>query len=99
MRAGSSTFVFASESTSQGTITAPAVGSNGTVSAALGSIAVGGTATVAVVVKITAKAGTALSDTATVTATTVDSNSRNNSMSYTTSGVVWLTSLARLRPS
>jgi len=38
-----------------------------------------------VVVKITAKAGTTLIDTAAVTATTADSNSRNNSMTQKTS--------------
>ena len=50
--------VFASASTSQGTVSPPAIGSTGTLSATLGSIGVGGTATVTVVVKITAKAGT-----------------------------------------
>jgi uncharacterized repeat protein (TIGR01451 family) len=77
--------VFASASTSQGTVSPPAIGSTGTLSATLGSIGLGGTATVTVVVKITAKAGTTLTDTATVTATTADSNSSNNSMTRKTS--------------
>ena len=71
--------VFASASSSQGTVTAPAVGSNGTVTVNLGSLAKGATATISVVVTVTAASGTVLTDTATVTATTQDLNSRNNS--------------------
>ena len=77
--------VFESAATSQGTVTVPARGSNGVVSAALGVIGLGATATVSVVVRVTAAAGTALTDTATVTATTADSNSSNNSSTRKTS--------------
>ena len=52
----------------QGTVTAPAVGSNGLVSVALGALAKGATAAVNVVVKVTAPAGTVLTDRATVSA-------------------------------
>ena len=76
--------VFASASTSQGTLTAPSVGSNGTVSVTLGSLAPGATARVNVVVTVTAKRFTMLTDRATVTATTPDSNSSNNSATANT---------------
>jgi Domain of unknown function DUF11 len=60
---------FASASASQGAVTAPAVGSNGTVTVTLGSPAKGATATISVVVTVTAASGV-LTDTATVTAIT-----------------------------
>jgi uncharacterized repeat protein (TIGR01451 family) len=71
--------VFASASSSQGTVAAPAVGGNGTVTVNLGSLANDGTATIGIVVTVTAASGTVLTDTATVTATTQDLNSSNNS--------------------
>jgi len=71
--------VFASASASQGIVTAPSVGNNWIFSANLGTLAPGATATVNVVVTVTARTGTTLTDTATVTAITPDSNIRNNS--------------------
>jgi uncharacterized repeat protein (TIGR01451 family) len=76
--------VFASAATSQGTIEAPQVGSNGTVKVNLGSLANGANATVSIITTVTAAVGTVLSDTATVTATTQDLNSKNNSATRTT---------------
>jgi hypothetical protein len=76
--------VFASASSSQGTVTAPSVGSNGTVAVNLGSLANGASATINLVVTVTAVSGTTLNDTATVSATTQDLNSANNSMSQKT---------------
>jgi uncharacterized repeat protein (TIGR01451 family) len=70
--------VFASASASQGAVTTPAVGSNGTVTVNIGSLAKDATATVSVVVTVTAPSGTVLTDTATVSATTQDLNSDNN---------------------
>ena len=76
--------VFASASASQGTVAAPAVGSNGTVTVNLGSLAKGATATISAVVTVTAGAGTVLMGTATVTATTQDLKSGNNSATQKT---------------
>ena len=69
---------FAGAATSQGAITAPAVGRNGTVIVNLGDLAKGSTATVNIAVTVTAVSGTVLSNTATVTAATQDLNSSNN---------------------
>ena len=63
----------------KGTVTAPAVGSNGTVTVNLGNLANGATATINVIVTATAVSGTVLTNTATVAATTQDLNSNNNS--------------------
>ena len=71
--------VFASASVSQGYVTAPTVGTTGAVSAHLGTLGPGATATVTVIVKVTAAAGTTLTDMASISATTPDSNSKNNS--------------------
>jgi uncharacterized repeat protein (TIGR01451 family) len=71
--------VFASTSASQGTVSAPAVSSNGTVTVNVGSLAGRATATITVLVTVTGASGTVLTDTATVTATTQDLKSRNNS--------------------
>jgi hypothetical protein len=71
--------LFASATASQGTIAAPPVGSNGTVTIDLGSLANGAKATISIVATVTAAPGTELNDTATVTAITQDLNSRNNS--------------------
>ena len=76
--------VFLSASTTHGTVTTPGVGSNGLVSAALGVLAKGTTAKVSVVVRVTAATGTVLTDRATVSATTPDSNSSNNSVTQNT---------------
>jgi uncharacterized repeat protein (TIGR01451 family) len=71
--------LFASASTSQGTIAAPSVASNGTVAVNVGTLAKGSTATVSVVVTVSASPGAVLTNKATVTATTQDLNSSNNS--------------------
>ena len=71
--------VFASISASQGTATTPVVGSNGTVTVNIGSLAKGATATISVVVTVTAPSDTVLTDTATVSATTQDLITGNNS--------------------
>ena len=71
--------VFASAAASQGTIAAPPVGSNGTVTVNLGNLVSGAKATINIVATVTAAAGTVLTDTATVSATTQDLNSSNNS--------------------
>lgn len=76
--------VFASASASQGTVAAPSVGANGTVTVNLGSLAKSATATISVVVTVTAASGTVLTDTATVTATMQDLNSSNNSATQKT---------------
>ena len=68
-----------SASTSQGTITAPPTGSNGTVTVNLGSLVKGTSARVNIVVKVTASINTTLTNTANVTATTQDPNAANNS--------------------
>ena len=68
-----------SVTSSQGTVAAPAVGTNGTVTVNLGSLANDATATISVVVTVTAAPETVLTDTATVIATTQDLNSSNNS--------------------
>ena len=76
--------VFASAATSHGTVTAPAVGSNGTVMVNVGSLPKNVPAVISVVVSVTAVSGTVLTDTATVTATTPDQVSRNNSATQRT---------------
>ena len=70
---------FVNASASQGTITAPAVGNNGTVTINIGTLAQGATASITLVVTATASPGTSLTNTAVVTATTQDLNSSNNS--------------------
>ena len=75
---------FVSVSTTQGTVATPAVGSNGTVTASLGTLANGATASISIVVGVTAAPGTTLTNTATVIATTQDMNSRNNSATQRT---------------
>jgi len=71
--------VFAGATSTQGTVTAPAVGSHGTITVNLGNLANGSSATVSIVVTVTAPSGTELSNTTTVYATTQDLNSANNS--------------------
>jgi uncharacterized repeat protein (TIGR01451 family) len=75
---------FAGASTSQGTIGAPAVGTNGTVTVNLGTLAKGASATISIAVTMTATSGATLTDTATVTAVTQDLNSANNSATQKT---------------
>jgi hypothetical protein len=69
---------------SQGTVTAPPVGTSGTVTVNLGSLANGASATISIVATVSAPIGAVLSDTATVTATTQDLNSKNNSATQKT---------------
>ena len=76
---------FFSCSTSQGTCVGPAVGSNGTVVANLGSIPNPGFALVTIVATVTAPAGTSLINTAVVSATTSDPTLGNNTDAETTS--------------
>jgi uncharacterized repeat protein (TIGR01451 family) len=76
--------VFASVSATQGTVVTPAVGSNGTVTARIATLANGATASISIVVGVTAASGTTLTNTATVIATTQDMNSRNNSATQRT---------------
>jgi uncharacterized repeat protein (TIGR01451 family) len=76
--------VFSSASASQGTIQPPAVGSNGTVTVNLGSLANGAKASVSIVATVTAAAGAVLTNTATVSATTQDLNPKNDSASQKT---------------
>jgi len=76
--------VFASASASQGAVTAPAVGSNGTVTVNLGSLAGGANATINIIVTATAASGTVLTDTVTVSATTQDLNGANNAATQKT---------------
>ena len=76
--------VFSSAVASQGTVTAPPVGSNGTIQANIGSLASGGKVTVTINANVTAPLNTVLTDTATVSATTQDLNSGNNTASKKT---------------
>jgi large repetitive protein len=75
--------VFASVSSSQGTVMAPAVGGNGTMRVSLGTLAKSTTATISLIVTVTAASGTVLTDTSTVTAAQ-DLNTRNNSATVRT---------------
>jgi hypothetical protein len=68
---------FVSCAASPGTCAGPAVGTNGTVTAAFGTIAIGGSATVTIVVNVTVTFGT-LVNTATATSTTPDPDPDNN---------------------
>jgi uncharacterized repeat protein (TIGR01451 family) len=76
--------VFASASWSQGTATVPAVGSTGTIGVSLGNLTSNARATISVAVKVVAKTGTALTETATVTTTSPDLNGSNNSATQKT---------------
>jgi uncharacterized repeat protein (TIGR01451 family) len=64
---------------SQGTCTGPAVGTNGTVTANLQTIASGFSATVDITVHVTASAGTTLVNTAVASSAVTDPNPANNS--------------------
>ncbi len=68
---------FVSCAANPGACAGPAVGTNGTVTAAFGTIAVGGSATVTIVVNVTATYGN-LVNTATATSTTPDPDPDNN---------------------
>ncbi len=76
---------FVSATSSQGTLTLPAVGANtGKVLANLGAMTSGGSATLTLVVNIAATAGKSVSNTATVSTTQLDPVNANNSVSTTT---------------
>jgi uncharacterized repeat protein (TIGR01451 family) len=69
---------------SLGTCSGPSVGTNGTVTASIGSLGPLGSVTVTITVNVTAGAGTTLSNTATVTSSTADANPANNSATEAT---------------
>ncbi|HEY3173185.1 MAG TPA: hypothetical protein VGK86_11495, partial [Thermoanaerobaculia bacterium] len=75
---------FVSCTPSFGTCSGPTVGTNGTVSASIGTLGPLGSVTVTIVVNVTAGAGTTLSNTATATTSTADSNPANNSATAAT---------------
>lgn len=67
------------------TCTGPPSGSSGTVTANFGTLASAGSGTINLVVNVTAGAGSLVSNTATVSSPTADSNLSNNSATETTS--------------
>ncbi|GAC1515357.1 MAG: SBBP repeat-containing protein [Terriglobales bacterium] len=69
---------FASFSTTTAQCTAPAVGGTGTLTCTSASLAIAGKITVTLVVTVTGPAGSTISNTATVSATTKDPNLTNN---------------------
>jgi uncharacterized repeat protein (TIGR01451 family) len=73
------TFVAFGCTVSQGTCTGPAPGSNGTVTANLGTINSGLSATVDILVNVTAAGGSTLVNTATASSAVTDPNPSNNS--------------------
>jgi uncharacterized repeat protein (TIGR01451 family) len=75
---------FVSASVSQGTFSAPAVGSSGTVTWTAGNLAAGGTATLSLQVKVIGRGKDLIVNTATVTSSTLDSNPNNNTATITT---------------
>lgn len=88
-----SSATYTSCSTSVGTCAGPAVGSSGTVTAALGTLVVGDVATVTIVVQVASDYGN-LVNTATATSSTPDPDPGNNSSTAVTtinSGIPTLT--------
>jgi uncharacterized repeat protein (TIGR01451 family) len=77
--------VFASVATTLGACSAPAVGGTGTVTCTASSLGNGASYTVTLVVTVQAGGGATLSDTTSVSASTLDSNSANNTATVTTS--------------
>jgi len=76
---------FLAATPSQGTCTNPQIGTTGTVTCNLGSLANGASATVIITVQVTAFAGLIIKNTATVSsADTFDPNTTNNSSSFFT---------------
>ena len=75
---------FASCAISLGTCSGPTVGTNGTVSADIGTLGPLGSVTVTIMVNVSAGAGTTIPNTATVTSSTPDSNLTNNSSTAAT---------------
>jgi uncharacterized repeat protein (TIGR01451 family) len=77
---------FVSCSSSLGSCSGPAMGTNGLVTASLpGNLGPGGVVTVTIVANVTAGQGSVISNTATATSATSDPNASNNSDSETTS--------------
>lgn len=76
---------FLSVSSTQGTSSAPPVGSSGTVTCNLGSLPSGATATVTIGVTITVKGKATITNNATVSSATPDPNPGNNSVTIQTS--------------
>jgi len=74
---------FLSATTSQGSCVTPAIGASGTMSCSLGTIASGASSTINFKVNVLAKKGT-ITNSVTVSTTTVDTNSANNAASITT---------------
>jgi uncharacterized repeat protein (TIGR01451 family) len=74
---------FSSVTPSRGSCSAPPVGSTGTITCSLGTLAKGDAAVTSIVVKVVARKGT-ITNTATVASTTSDPVSANNSASVTT---------------
>jgi uncharacterized repeat protein (TIGR01451 family) len=77
--------VFVSATVSQGTFTAPPVGTGGVVTANINSIANGATVTLTVVVKVTGKNQSSVTNTVSVSATTADPHTANNIATVKTS--------------
>jgi uncharacterized repeat protein (TIGR01451 family)/CSLREA domain-containing protein len=77
-----SSMTFVSATTTQGSLVTPPVGSNGIVTANLGSLAVGAQATVTVTVKATQSGG--IVNTATVSSNETDTNTSNNTATQAT---------------
>lgn len=76
---------FAKVTTTAGSCSAPSVGGTGTLTCSISGLASGASVTITLVVGVKAPNGSALSDTASVSATSYDPNSANNSASVTTS--------------
>ncbi len=76
---------FAKVTSTAGSCTAPSVGGTGAISCTVSGLAVNSSFTVTLVVNVTAANGTSVSDTASVSAASYDSNTSNNSASVTTS--------------
>ncbi len=81
---GGTTFNSSGCSVTQGSCSGPAPGTNGTVTANLGTIPSGGSATVFITVTVTAAPGSVLTNTAVVSSATTDPNPANNQASNTT---------------
>ena len=67
-----------------GTCSGPTPGTNGTVTASIGTMGPSGAVTVTIVVNVSAGAGTTLSNTATATSSTADPVAANNNGTATT---------------
>lgn len=75
---------FVSVTPSGGSCTAPPVGGTGTVTCTIGTISSGNTLKITLVVNVNAASGSLISDTASVTSTTTDPHTNNNTATVTT---------------